>query len=142
MPDPSDASSDPSLRTLDVDERQIAAARAFVRTRLASLGLPLVEDVELLTSEVVSNAVEHAVTEHIVLRVRAEGSRVRVEAHDDDPTPPHLEPLDPTRPGGLGMRLVAALADDWGVEEIAEDGKVVWFELDLPGSELPVAPAR
>lgn len=47
-----------------------------------------VPDAELLTSEAVANAVQHAVTEHITVTVIDVGHAVRVFVQDDDPTPP------------------------------------------------------
>ena len=38
-------------------------------------------------------------------------------------------PRDPARVGGLGMRLIDELAADWGVAQVTDDGKVVWFEI-------------
>ena len=35
--------------------------------------------------------------------------------------------------GGFGVRLVDELAASWGVDDLVEDGKCVWFEIELPG---------
>ena len=41
--------------------------------------------------------------------------------------------IDPgsQRTGGWGMRLVDSLAACWGVTDIEDDGKIVWFDLEL-----------
>jgi hypothetical protein len=41
---------------------------------------------------------------------------------------------DVTTPGGFGLFLVQELAARWGVERVVDDGKQVWFELDLERS--------
>lgn len=122
---------------LQPDEREVSTARAFVADAVAALGLSGDADVSLLTSELVSNAVEHAVTERIAVGVSRRGNRARVEVHDQDPARPHLQHPDPRRAGGVGLQLVDALAQAWGVDEIADDGKVVWFEIELPSAPTP-----
>jgi anti-sigma regulatory factor (Ser/Thr protein kinase) len=105
-------------------------ARAAV-TAIGS-GLPgsVVSDAELLTSEVVSNAVKHAVldpSQEIVLRV-VRDEHVRVEV--TDPAPPFEADLREPGSGtsGWGLFLVEAIATSWGVEPEGA-GKKVWFEL-------------
>jgi anti-sigma regulatory factor (Ser/Thr protein kinase) len=106
----------------------IPAARHFAVDALDALGSNRRDDVELLVSELATNAVLHARTP-LRLTLCLAGRRLRVEVGDGDPTPPRviLRP-DPMRPGGRGMCLVNSLADDWGVE-ITDDGKTIWFEL-------------
>ena len=98
------------------------------------MGLDLPEaamaDVELLTSEVVSNAVRHAdlnPSEEIVLRVVTDGY-VRVEVIDPGPPFEAGPPKPESGSGGWGLFLVDAVATTWGVEpEVG--GKMVWFEV-------------
>jgi hypothetical protein len=59
----------------------------------------------------------------------AEDGRVRCTVIDGDPrNPPEWQPFDTSTIGGLGLRIVAAAADSWGVETNEAD-KRVWFEL-------------
>ena len=108
-----------------------AMARDYV-TRYAT-GLPagLLEDAQLLVSELVGNAVRHG-REEIVLRLRPNppGIGVAVTDHGEDmPTLPDGRP-DPTIPSGRGLLIVAALASRWGVEKVESGvGKTVWFDL-------------
>jgi hypothetical protein len=82
---------------------------------------------ELLTSELITNAVRHA-TEHVRLdAILQNPDTLRVEATDDSPLPPvRLDP-DAMSPGGRGIQLVETLARRWGYET-DEGRKVVWFE--------------
>jgi DNA-binding NarL/FixJ family response regulator len=104
------------------------AARALVRDMLGEEETSLVETVELLVSELVTNAIVHASS---APRVEADFAReqVRVAVYDDDPTPPRLRDPDGERPGGRGLHLLDGLASRWGTEASGA-GKVVWFELD------------
>ncbi|MBB2921686.1 ATP-binding protein [Cellulomonas cellasea] len=86
-----------------------------------------VDLVELLTSEVVTNAVKYGSAEHgIVLSVGWADSRVTVSVSDANPSAPVVHRSDPEDLGGRGMELVELLAESWGVESHA-DGKTVWF---------------
>ncbi|MEU3505004.1 ATP-binding protein [Streptomyces hundungensis] len=86
------------------------------------------EVAELLTSELVTNALVHT-DDGAVVTVTARGRRLRVEVRDFAPAlpTPHA-PSDDDGTHGRGLLLVQALADAWGVHEHAM-GKVVWFEL-------------
>jgi len=99
--------------------------------------------VELLTSELVTNAVLHptpfavGAAADIDVRVARTDSMLRVEVadHDDRPLPPPSVPTTPTEPG-RGLGLVAELASSWGSRPASSGvGKVVWFEISLPVPE-------
>jgi len=85
---------------------------------------------ELLTSELVTNAVRHAATE-IMLRVEVDTRTVRVEVSDTGAEMPVV--ADAPDIGGYGLRIVDQLAARWGVDPIPNDGKTVWFEVDFTG---------
>jgi anti-sigma regulatory factor (Ser/Thr protein kinase) len=109
-------------------EEGLAMARRFaVRATVAAGWDQHADDVALLTSELATNALLHG-ARPIALTVRTGGDRLRVEVQDAAPTMP--EELDAGLEGnyGRGLEIVAALADQWGAEQVA-DGKVVWAEL-------------
>lgn len=87
----------------------------------------VVEDVLLLVSELVTNAVLHAGTDTTVsASVRA--GRVVVAVSDYDPHhAPFLAERGSMASNGRGVLLVDALASDWGIE-LMDESKVVWFE--------------
>jgi anti-sigma regulatory factor (Ser/Thr protein kinase) len=109
----------------------VAAARLFVEDAVRSWGVEPPEALPLLTSEVVTNAVVHTDATWVEVRAVRTGNRARVEVADQDPTVPSVQPSDPASPGGFGMWLVDRLARAWGVTEIEDDGKFVWFELPV-----------
>lgn len=93
----------------------------------ADTGTEATDSAVLLTSELVTNALEHG-RGSVSLTVDAGKLHVRVEVTDDEPEPPTLIDADPEAESGRGMFIVDALASSWGIEE-KTDGKVVWFEL-------------
>lgn len=54
--------------------------------------------------------------------------RVRLSVADGSSLRPVISELDHTQPSGRGIRLVAALASDWGADD-HHGGKRVWVEL-------------
>ena len=112
-------------------ERESAtAARRFAERTLHDWRCEaLLESTRLLVSELVINAVLHAASPAHV-RLRLADGRLRVEVSDDSPALPRRQPFSPTAPSGRGLRIVDALASDWGVEQRdGPPGKTVWFEL-------------
>ncbi len=107
----------------------IAAARRAVADLLKTDRVPdvVVEDVLLLVSELVTNAVLHAGT-HTRVTASVRAGRVVVAVGDADP---HHAPAVAERgteaTNGRGLMLVDTLATDWGIE-LREHWKVVWFE--------------
>jgi anti-sigma regulatory factor (Ser/Thr protein kinase) len=129
-----DAAAGPSARAgvsveFAADRDAPRSARHFVADILARWGHAeaLLEDARLIVTELATNAVLHAQAPFSVT-TRAEGSRVRVSVRDRSPVGPTLREHDPAALSGRGLRLVATLSTDWGVD-LADDGKTVWAEL-------------
>jgi anti-sigma regulatory factor (Ser/Thr protein kinase) len=106
--------------------------RAGMAATANSLTPATADALALLTSELVTNAVNHAgmtATEDILLRL-LDGSRLRVEVVDSGPgfDPPNAW-TDGERIHGWGLLLVDRLAAAWGVEPEGSRNKD-WFELD------------
>jgi anti-sigma regulatory factor (Ser/Thr protein kinase) len=81
----------------------------------------------LLTSELVTNALQHSHGSAQVLASRV-GDRLQVVIADDSPAPPRVVARDDMSESGRGMLLVDALSRAWGVDA-GSGGKVVWFEV-------------
>lgn len=109
-------------------------ARATVSTAIGSVRPEVVEQIELLTSEVVTNAIRHARADplaEVILRVDASNDHVRVEVLNPGPSFDPPVPSAPDMSGtGLGLFLVDALADAWGVDREGPRTKV-WFEISM-----------
>ncbi|MBJ3809639.1 ATP-binding protein [Streptomyces flavofungini] len=116
------------------DLRAVSEVRGALRELLRHWGRPgRAETAELLTSELVTNALVHTDREAI-LTATLGPRRLRVEVRDfvgRCPRPRVPENAEDTH--GRGLLLVQSLADTWGVR-VHGVGKVVWFELDAePG---------
>lgn len=120
--------------------------RRFVARTLEdwNVSSEVIEVAELITSELVTNAVRHTgradglaaplPTETVtIIRVRVgivSGS-VFVEVWDNSTDAPVLveDPIDPDAEGGRGLFLVGALAKDWGYWCPRTGGKMVWASI-------------
>ncbi|MDT7547779.1 MAG: hypothetical protein QOE84_173 [Actinomycetota bacterium] len=106
------------------------AARHAVRDFCVARGLGhLAHDAELLTSELVTNAVRHALTVITVRAVHRE-SNLLLNVTDDGLASAELTSAlaAPSAEHGRGLFVVNSLASDWGVIH-AEEGKTAWFLL-------------
>lgn len=86
------------------------------------------DDAALLISELVTNAVIHAMTTCTVT-VDLTDTCLRVEVADGMPRGPVLAETERGE-SGRGIDVVACVAREWGWRR-TEDGKEVWFELPL-----------
>jgi hypothetical protein len=116
-----------------------ALARRFLRERSTAWSLPepVGEQLALVGSELVTNAVLHARTQLTVTLERRAG-RVRVSVSDQSSAPVAPRHYHPDALTGRGLGVVAAVSRSWGVEPAA-GGKVIWAELVVDGS--PPTPA-
>jgi anti-sigma regulatory factor (Ser/Thr protein kinase) len=107
-----------------------AVAREAVR-RVATHHLQgdVLDVAELLTSELVTNAVRHG-TGVVTLAIELAGRSLAVSVGDDAPDVPQVPPQKLLSLGGRGMLMVDSLAGAWGVTPHAgRPGKDVWFRL-------------
>ena len=109
-------------------------ARRAVIGFLTDRGLvDVVDDSELLVSELVTNAVQHA-RAPLGLRLTWTADVVRVEIRDGSPGAlPLPRETGEAELDGRGMTVVGRLADRWGWDRDA-DGKTVWAELLAPAT--------
>ncbi|OEU87182.1 ATPase [Streptomyces abyssalis] len=127
----------PRFRDCFLPRRRLSvpAARTFVRKALSEWAVrERFEDVTLCVSELATNAVVHGVPPGRGFRVLVwldHDGLCRVEVHDSGPGWPQIPEVDDElEAGGRGLRLVAELADKWGVER-RDPGKIVWVEFGL-----------
>ncbi|WP_046500312.1 ATP-binding SpoIIE family protein phosphatase [Streptomyces odonnellii] len=122
--------SDVAEYELALDPREVGRARRLVRDRLLGWSLPdAVETAELMVSELVTNAMNHARSQRVGLRlVRTDA--LLCEVTDDTPAPAALLSARPDDESGRGLRVVSTLAHEWGTSSTAY-GKTVWFEQTL-----------
>jgi anti-sigma regulatory factor (Ser/Thr protein kinase) len=108
-------------------EPTIAEARRFVVDKLNRWDVPepVIRDLTLITSELVTNAVVHGGSP-VALRLERTGSRVVVLVQDEaeGSLPKPRDPSDDDE-HGRGLYIVDALSDEWGMRTTVR-GKCVW----------------
>ena len=112
------------------DSEAAARARAELAGLRSMLGDPVLENIRLLVTELVTNSVRHAMAPAIELVVVASRTRVHVEVANPgggfEARPSGPDDSDT----GWGLFLVDRLSDGWGVTQgNGADYQRVWFEL-------------
>lgn len=122
---------------LESHVRAVPQARRIIRTELDRWGLPEhVEIAELLVSELVTNALQHAWGPlHLRMSHSPVDRMLRCDIADGCPAAPpaHRPPARADEDHGRGLHLVDQLSTRWGARHTGA-GKTVWFELRTPGS--------
>lgn len=120
---------DGSVRmALPASSVSVTHARRYVQGRWPSLGAEVLDDLSVVVSELVANAVVHGWPD-IELRLRVVPDTVDVAVLDHNPELPAALAVapDPGSSSGRGLLLVDRLSRQWGVEPFADGtGKTVW----------------
>ncbi|MGW7168239.1 ATP-binding protein [Streptomyces sp. NPDC054884] len=123
----------PGFRCVLPFEADPAEVRLLRRAAVAQLeqwgAASVVEETELLVTELVTNVIKHVgggVSATLVLEWRCE--RLRVEVHDKSRILPAPVQARCDEECGRGLHLLAALTADWGAVLTAV-GKSVWCEI-------------
>ena len=119
-----------------IDGNAAAASRAReILTELfgATASPQALQDLHLLTTELVTNAVRHSRAGNggaVELRVSVRRTALRVTVADPgSETSPAVQDLDVSTPGGMGLFLVEQISRRWGVSRDPAGATEVWFEL-------------
>jgi hypothetical protein len=136
----------------------VHSSRGFTSGTLAAWGLgELCENMELVVSELATNALRHGLrTAHpqpahpqaahpqsahpqsaptqamhtqIRLSLTRRGRFVACAITDPGAAAPVLRHPGPMEPGGLGLHIVASLSECWGWAPLTPQGKIVWAVL-------------
>jgi anti-sigma regulatory factor (Ser/Thr protein kinase) len=128
----------------DVSRSLVARPEAAAEARRVLLALALPEatreDLALIVTELVTNAVLHAGlsgADRVEVSLTNGAGSVRLEVHDPGPgfkcpSPPSLDSIVA---GGRGLVIVAALSDSWGID-CGDGGCTVWCRVPV---DEPVA---
>jgi len=130
--------SDAAQPPLDADAQlphrvdSVPAARAFLTQLLHGWEVAdeVIDDASLLTTELMSNAVEHG-SGVVDLEIAVQDGLLHIGVHDDSvELPTQHDAASTSLEGGRGIWLVQSIARDWGSDSSnREPGKTVWFEL-------------
>lgn len=119
--------------TLPATASSVAAARRFAEQTLGDWGLDAASWTALqLVSELATNALIHAGTAFSIELGRS-ADELRVGVADGSRATPGVRRYGAESTTGRGLRLIDSMATRWGIDA-ADDGKVVWFVLDLSGT--------
>ena len=109
----------------------VRQARSWVLQRLLDHGLVhLVDDLQLVVSELATNAMVHAETPFLVT-LSASEEAVRLEVLDGAQSGPVRVSAQVLETNGRGVSIVDTLSRAWGVNGDASGGKSVWAEFNL-----------
>jgi anti-sigma regulatory factor (Ser/Thr protein kinase) len=117
------------------DAAEVPRARRFVADTLERSGREATDDVMLVTSELVSNAVRHGREPvELHLELDPEYDRLHLEVIDGGGVAPQASSAMPAveAEGGRGLPLVAALSESWGSAVDGRGHTAVWADLPVP----------
>jgi anti-sigma regulatory factor (Ser/Thr protein kinase) len=120
---------------LSKEASSVPRARHLIRAQLADWGFHGQSELtELLTSELVTNALRHGWGEP-ALTICSKDGTLRCEVEDESPGLPRVSHgQDEGDEGGRGLHLVDLLSDRWGIDR-RRTGKTVWFEVPMHAGE-------
>lgn len=115
----------------------VHSARSFTTGTLSGWGLgELVENMELVVSELATNALRHGLRldephcqRPVHMSLVRRGSLVTSAFTDPGTSVPVLRYPGPLDTGGLGLHIVESLSLRWGWSALAPHGKIVWAVL-------------
>jgi hypothetical protein len=130
-----------ATRTPGADARSVREARGFTIATLQRWGAAdRGEDIALVVSELLTNALRHALPSPGELRPRRPvrlgllqpGPCVLCAVADPSQHPPVPKEPSCLAETGRGLHVIARLADTWGYTPPCDTGKVVWAVLSAP----------
>ncbi|MFF0706233.1 ATP-binding protein [Streptomyces tendae] len=134
-----EVSAPSGLPPRDKDALRVGTMRRIAAARLRYCGLEaMTDDVMLIVSELLTNALQHSGTTEISLVITVADGALRVRVRDGMPT--HAAPRrpGPAAESGRGLLLVDAVAKEnggtWGTSEA---GAETWCCLPLPPQGQP-----
>jgi anti-sigma regulatory factor (Ser/Thr protein kinase) len=117
------------LMDLAAEPPQLGLVRDRIDASLPHCGDDVVADLQLVATELVTNAYLHGLPPvRFGLCQPSADDVLRVEVTDCGPAMPRVRHPDPLTQHGRGLLLVDACSVRWGVET-GRDGKTVWAEL-------------
>jgi hypothetical protein len=120
--------------TLDPDPESVTAARHFTMATLNAWGIAaLCDDVGLVASELVTNALRHSLPSFPVASARSirllllpKEPYLLCGVADDSDAPPQRREPDFIAETGRGLHIVESFSSRWGWTLLESGGKIVW----------------
>jgi anti-sigma regulatory factor (Ser/Thr protein kinase) len=127
---------------IDAGPRAPRIARTLLAGAMAErVATPVLANAQLLLSELVTNSVRHSgvpAGDELVVRLRVWDDCVRIEVEDpghDGAIAPRSR--DPIEAGGMGLNLVQALSERWGLVRAADGPTRVWAQVECRAAPGP-----
>lgn len=115
---------------VETSPRAVGQARRMIARQLQAWGIDSrIDDLEIVASELVTNAVRYGAGPIEIHLVIGDGA-IRLEVSDHAESLPLQREAADDEFGGRGMPLIEAISTHWGIEEFT-GGKTVWAELSL-----------
>ncbi|WEV28763.1 ATP-binding protein [Streptomyces sp. 71268] len=139
-----------SALRLDGTAQNIPASRRFVRATLRAWDLgAYLDDAEIITTELVANAHQHAfgaahphAGQHAWLALIRKANALLCAVADPSPRAPVVGPDDPLAEQGRGLHIITRLSESWGWSHPTSTGKTVWARIPtIAGAGGPTTPA-
>ncbi|MFF9212868.1 MULTISPECIES: ATP-binding protein [unclassified Streptomyces] len=113
---------------------RIGTMRRITAARLRYYGLePLMSDVTLIVTELLTNALLHSGTTEIGLQITVDAGTLHISVRDGMPGAANPHPTHEHAESGRGLQIVAALVRDLGgVWGTRDSGAETWCDLALP----------
>ncbi|WP_421110344.1 ATP-binding protein [Streptomyces sp. NEAU-S77] len=128
-----------AARAFTGERRSLESVRRFTRDVLRAWDLTdLTDDMTTVVSELVTNALRHALegreqaSGKAWLGILRTGGALVCAVADPSPSPPLPQAPGPLAEDGWGLRIVDALTSQWGYCETDSYGKAVWARIALP----------
>ena len=103
-------------------------SRRFIAECVEQLGLRRLPEVQLMVSELATNAIQHSGARFDVTVERITDTTVRVEVRDFGSGTPRLLKSGTSAESGRGLQIIDLLAESWGVaNRPGAVGKSTWF---------------
>ncbi|MFC9426698.1 ATP-binding protein [Streptomyces sp. NPDC056987] len=128
------AAAPPPQLMLDAAPESVRTARAyaheFVAYHLPGISGAYVDDLQLVVSELVTNAVRYGTEpgDSVLVLLAVTDTCVRIEVRDPVRRRPRFRAVSQERDRGRGLFIVEALAECWGVAD-RPLGKAVWAQV-------------
>jgi len=117
-------------RSFQHTPESVPEARHFAREVARGSAADVVQAIELMVSELVTNCIRHT-DSGFDLTIALSTEQIRVEVTDRGLGEPGMRSPRPSDPTGRGLRIVDMLSTNWGHEQRPGGGKTVWFTLTL-----------
>jgi anti-sigma regulatory factor (Ser/Thr protein kinase) len=137
-----------ATRTPAADLGAVRAVRSFTRATLQRWEIAdRCDDITLVVSELLTNALEHAAPRpggwpvRIGLLQSRPGTAVLCAVADASPAPPVPVPPGHLAESGRGLHVIEEVSDGWGYTTVPRRGKVVWATFEPAAGSLRAVPA-